>query len=64
MIWVQAVDHPYLVVYSTTALARSGSTNDAGYVEQQPCGLCHDPVEDPVVSCIFSPFPKRRNKKY
>ncbi|KAM3344549.1 DNA repair protein RAD16 [Capsicum galapagoense] len=54
----QAVDHPYLVVYSTTALARSGSTNDAGYVEQQPCGLCHDPVEDPVVTSCTHVFCK------
>ncbi|MCD7445854.1 hypothetical protein HAX54_015578 [Datura stramonium] len=53
----QAVDHPYLVVYSSTALARSGSTNDAGYVEQ-PCGLCHDPIEDPVVTSCTHVFCK------
>ncbi|KAK4372724.1 hypothetical protein RND71_008108 [Anisodus tanguticus] len=53
----QAVDHPYLVVYSSTALARSGNTNYAGYVEQ-PCGLCHDPVEDPVVTSCTHVFCK------
>ncbi|KAF3647947.1 putative transcription factor bHLH84-like [Capsicum annuum] len=56
--WSFSIDHPYLVVYSTTALARSGSTNDAGYVEQQPCGLCHDPVEDPVVTSCTHVFCK------
>lgn len=61
LIWPQAVDHPYLVVYSSTALARRGSTNNAGYVEQ-PCGLCHDIVEDPVVSCILSPFLRNKIK--
>ncbi|KAG5606812.1 hypothetical protein H5410_028304 [Solanum commersonii] len=53
----QAVDHPYLVVYSSTALARRESTNDAGSVEQ-PCGLCHDPVEDPVVTSCTHVFCK------
>ncbi|WMV51019.1 hypothetical protein MTR67_044404 [Solanum verrucosum] len=43
----QAVDHPYLVECSSTALARSGRITNVGYVEQ-PCGLCHDPVEDPI----------------
>ncbi|XP_055803769.1 ATP-dependent helicase rhp16-like [Solanum dulcamara] len=48
----KAVNHPYLVEYSSTTLDRSGSTNNVGYVEQ-PYGLCHNPVEDPVVtSCI------------
>uniref|UniRef100_M1A330 Helicase ATP-binding domain-containing protein n=1 Tax=Solanum tuberosum TaxID=4113 RepID=M1A330_SOLTU len=49
----QAVDHPYLVECSSTALAKSGRTTNVGYVEQ-PCGLCHDPVEDPVsgISCV------------
>lgn len=53
----QAVDHPYLVVYSSTALARRGSTNNAGYVEQ-PCGLCHDIVEDPVITSCTHVFCK------
>ncbi|OIT00340.1 helicase-like transcription factor chr28 [Nicotiana attenuata] len=51
----QAVLHPYLVVYSSTALAKIGSM-DSGNIEQ-PCGLCQDTVEDPVVSsCTPSPF--------
>ncbi|KAL3363864.1 hypothetical protein AABB24_012887 [Solanum stoloniferum] len=45
----QAVDHPYLVVYSSTALAKM---SNSGNVEQ-PCGLCHDAVGDPaVISCM------------
>ncbi|KAH0756403.1 hypothetical protein KY290_026673 [Solanum tuberosum] len=47
------VDHPYLVECSSSALARSGRTTNVVYVEQ-PCGLCHDPVEDPIsgISCV------------
>lgn len=49
---MQAVDHPYLVVYSRSTIARNEARNealaDAGSGEQL-CGLCHDPVEDPVV---------------
>ncbi|KAJ8557249.1 hypothetical protein K7X08_002874 [Anisodus acutangulus] len=41
-----AIDHPYLVVYSSTTLAKSGNIY-SGNVEQ-PCGLCHDTVKDPV----------------
>ncbi|KAF3626543.1 putative (-)-germacrene D synthase-like [Capsicum annuum] len=49
----QAVDHPFLVVYSTTALAKR-----AGNIEQ-PCGLCHhDAVEDPVVTSCMHVFCK------
>ncbi|XAR55369.1 DNA helicase [Bertholletia excelsa] len=57
----QAVDHPYLVVYSSAAAAKSGSaTDDSG--DERKCGICHEPVEDPVVtscahifckSCLF-----------
>ncbi|KAG5606824.1 hypothetical protein H5410_028316 [Solanum commersonii] len=42
-----AVHHPYLVEYSSSALARNGRTTNAIYVEQ-PCGLCHNLVEDPI----------------
>ncbi|CAA7392298.1 unnamed protein product [Spirodela intermedia] len=48
----QAVDHPYLVVYSRTVDApnESNENTSAGY-----CGICHDPAEDPVVtSCDHS----------
>lgn len=48
----QAVDHPYLVVYSKSAALRSGVMvePDTGV---QPCGVCHEPAEDPVVtSCV------------
>ncbi|OWM75378.1 hypothetical protein CDL15_Pgr021542 [Punica granatum] len=50
----QAVDHPYLVVYSATAALRSENSviTENG---EQVCGICHDPVEDPVVtSCMHS----------
>ena len=49
---IQAVDHPYLVVYSQTAALRGGNLASNGNVEQV-CGLCHEPVEDPVVSSSF-----------
>ncbi|XP_059450691.1 ATP-dependent helicase rhp16-like isoform X1 [Corylus avellana] len=42
----QAVDHPYLVVYSRTAALRSGNmvNNDNS---ERVCGICHHPAEDP-----------------
>ncbi|XP_050206991.1 DNA repair protein RAD16 [Mercurialis annua] len=45
----QAVDHPYLVVYSKTAALRGGNLADANDAEQV-CDICHDPAEDPVVT--------------
>ncbi|KAF5726453.1 Helicase protein with RING/U-box domain isoform 1 [Tripterygium wilfordii] len=53
----QAVDHPYLVVYSKTNALRTGSPVDAGDVEQV-CGICHDPAEDPVVTSCSHVFCK------
>ncbi|CAN4109967.1 unnamed protein product [Withania somnifera] len=50
----QAVDHPYLVVYSSTALAKMGNPGNV----EQPCGLCHDAVEDPVVASCMHVFCK------
>ncbi|XP_057247725.1 ATP-dependent helicase rhp16 isoform X3 [Beta vulgaris subsp. vulgaris] len=43
----QAVDHPYLVVYSRTNSLRSesGLETDNG---EHACGICHDPAEDPT----------------
>ncbi|XP_019251567.1 PREDICTED: ATP-dependent helicase rhp16-like [Nicotiana attenuata] len=52
----QAVLHPYLVVYSSTALAKIGSM-DSGNIEQ-PCGLCQDTVEDPVITSCNHAFCK------
>ncbi|XP_069143572.1 ATP-dependent helicase rhp16-like [Solanum lycopersicum] len=49
----QAVDHPYIVMYSRKELA-SGN-EEAGDVEQL-CHLCHDAVEDPVVTCCRHMF--------
>ncbi|XP_015074495.1 ATP-dependent helicase rhp16-like [Solanum pennellii] len=53
----QAVDHPYLVECSSSALARSGRTTNVGYAEQT-CGLCHYPVEDPIVNSCTHVFCK------
>jgi len=50
---VQAVDHPYLVVYSQSSGSRSAvMVNNATNVEQICC-ICHEPVEDLVVSFCF-----------
>ncbi|XP_061356483.1 ATP-dependent helicase rhp16 isoform X2 [Gastrolobium bilobum] len=46
----QAVDHPYLVVYSPTAALRGGNSASNGGNVEQACGLCHEAVEDPVVT--------------
>ncbi|KAL8239398.1 hypothetical protein R6Q59_015965 [Mikania micrantha] len=43
----QAVDHPYLVVYSKSAVARRSEIKSA---DEQFCGLCHDVAEDLVVT--------------
>ncbi|XP_058764683.1 ATP-dependent helicase rhp16-like [Vicia villosa] len=54
----QAVDHPYLVVYSATAAAlKQGNLASNGNVEVE-CGLCHDVVEDPVVTSCEHTFCK------
>ncbi|XP_058097466.1 DNA repair protein RAD16 [Magnolia sinica] len=50
----QAVDHPYLVIYSKTASPPDGSKN----VEEQECGICHEPSEDPVVTSCEHVFCK------
>ena len=62
---MQAVDHPYLVVYSTSganaaaaqrALAATASASEApagaeeGVLNGGMCGVCHDPLEQPVVA--------------
>lgn len=47
---LQAVDHPYLVVYSGAAALRNESTGAEN--NGQVCGICHDPLEDPVVGSI------------
>ncbi|KAK4255337.1 hypothetical protein QN277_008349 [Acacia crassicarpa] len=53
----QAVVHPYLVVYSQAALLKAGVEVRNDNVEQE-CGLCHDPVEDPVVTSCEHVFCK------
>ncbi len=62
---LQAVDHPYLVVYSTSganaaaaqrALAATASASEAPAGAEDDilnggmCGVCHDPLEQPVVA--------------
>ncbi|MCL7026654.1 hypothetical protein MKW94_003786 [Papaver nudicaule] len=52
----QAVNHPYLVIYSQSAALKNAIDDDGG---GKDCGLCHDPVEDPVVtSCCTQVFCK------
>lgn len=51
----QAVDHPYLVIYSRTAALRSGNMVDSDNTEQV-CGICHHPAEDPRVSACEHVF--------
>ncbi|KAI4319855.1 hypothetical protein MLD38_033405 [Melastoma candidum] len=53
----QAVDHPYLVVYSRAAVSRN-ETQSNGDTGEQECGLCHDPAEDPVVTSCMHVFCK------
>lgn len=48
----QAVDHPYLVVYSRTSTMIKENMVDTENGEQV-CGICDDPLEDPVVSYSF-----------
>ncbi|PKA46702.1 Putative SWI/SNF-related matrix-associated actin-dependent regulator of chromatin subfamily A member 3-like 2 [Apostasia shenzhenica] len=42
----QAVDHPYLVVYSNTVEISGGGSGS----NKSDCGICHDPAEDVVVT--------------
>ncbi|XP_076894617.1 ATP-dependent helicase rhp16-like [Bidens hawaiensis] len=44
----KAADHPYLVEYSTSAVARGTGKNK--YNNEQACGVCHDVAEEPVVT--------------
>ncbi|CAN7134704.1 unnamed protein product [Brassica rapa subsp. narinosa] len=52
----QAVDHPYLVVYSSSGGANA-NLNDENKKEQE-CGLCHEPAEDNVVTSCEHVFCK------
>ncbi|KAK1353590.1 DNA repair protein RAD16 [Heracleum sosnowskyi] len=53
----QAVNHPYLVVYSKTAMSRNPSVVGANNGEGI-CGLCDESVEDPVVNACTHVFCK------
>ncbi|KAL5730013.1 hypothetical protein ACHQM5_002892 [Ranunculus cassubicifolius] len=53
----QAADHPYLVIYSNSAVSRS-QTNANAYNGEQECGICHDPAEDQVVTSCEHVFCK------
>eukprot|EP00850_Spirogloea_muscicola_P001122 SM000004S14992 [mRNA] locus=s4:637588:643739:- [translate_table: standard] len=58
----QAVDHPYLVVHSASGSQGVAQTSQALVQEPQRaasagiCGICHDPVEDSVVTACDHPF--------
>ncbi|KAG2267341.1 hypothetical protein Bca52824_061896 [Brassica carinata] len=52
----QAVDHPYLVVYSASS-GENANLNGENKKEQE-CGLCHEPAEDSVVTSCSHVFCK------
>ncbi|AEE27792.1 unnamed protein product [Arabidopsis thaliana] len=52
----QAVDHPYLVVYSNSSGANANLVDENK--SEQECGLCHDPAEDYVVTSCAHVFCK------
>ncbi|XP_051151809.1 DNA repair protein RAD16 isoform X2 [Andrographis paniculata] len=52
----QAVDHPYLVEYSVSAMERKGKTVETD--NDQICSLCQDPGEDTVVTACGHVFCK------
>ena len=51
---LQAVNHPYLVVHSSTA---PGSAEGAPAGQQEAnCNICHDPLEDGVAAACGHAF--------
>ncbi|KAJ0236125.1 Helicase protein with RING/U-box domain-containing protein [Hirschfeldia incana] len=52
----QAVDHPYLVVYSSSRGANANLIDENK--KEQECGLCHEPAEDNVVTSCEHVFCK------
>ncbi|XP_056857617.1 DNA repair protein RAD16-like, partial [Raphanus sativus] len=52
----QAVDHPYLVVYSSSGGANANLNDDNK--KEHECGLCHEPAEDNVVTSCEHVFCK------
>ncbi|BDA51349.1 probable ATP-dependent helicase rhp16 [Coccomyxa sp. Obi] len=63
----QAVDHPYLVVHSASgaaaaqaasakAAAAKSAADDDGDLNGGMCGVCHDPLEQPVVAACGHAF--------
>lgn len=52
----QAVDHPYLVAYSSSAAGRIGTVVDSGGSDEKTCGLCKELTEDPVVTSCSHTF--------
>ncbi|KAM6572636.1 DNA repair protein RAD16 isoform X1 [Cannabis sativa] len=53
----QAVDHPYLVVYSATAAIRNANKVEIDN-EERVCGICHEPAENHVVTSCEHAFCK------
>lgn len=54
----QAVDHPYLVVYSKAAASRNGGTSRPDNNIEKVCAICNDPAEDAVVTSCEHVFCK------
>ncbi|XP_062100588.1 ATP-dependent helicase rhp16-like [Humulus lupulus] len=53
----QAVDHPYLVVYSATSAMRNTNKVEIDN-EERICGICHEPAENHVVTSCEHAFCK------
>lgn len=58
---MQAVDHPYLVVHSASAPGAAEAQKklleeEAQGLMQGTCGVCHDHLEDPVMSACQHVF--------
>ncbi|KFK42851.1 hypothetical protein AALP_AA1G047200 [Arabis alpina] len=52
----QAVDHPYLVVYSSSSGINANLLDENK--NEQECGLCHDPADDYIVTSCAHVFCK------
>lgn len=54
----QAVDHPYLVAFSKTAVLRDECKKEGNDAMESQCGICHDLAKDVVVTSCDHVFCK------
>ena len=54
----QAVDHPYLVLYSSSGTKEQNDSASSGDTASTvgPCGICNEPCEDPVLTSCYHAF--------